>query len=63
VGDVEVFTLDLPINGTSHNCADNLDAALIRGIRQDPEDYYAAVHTPAGVSKGTLHSIKGGYRW
>lgn len=62
-GNVEVFTLELPVNGTAHSCVDNLDVALIRGIRQAPADYYVAIHTPIGVSQGILQSRKGPFRW
>jgi hypothetical protein len=65
-GGVEVFTLDLPYGGYSHDCVYNLDTALVRDIARNPETYYVVVHTvefPNGAIQGTLISRDGKPRW
>lgn len=51
-----VVPLAAPTNGSSSGCA-TVDAALIKAIRQNPENYYVNVHNaeyPAGALRGQL---------
>jgi hypothetical protein len=51
-----VVPLAPPTHGTASGCAD-VDRALAKDIRQNPEDYYVNVHNaefPAGALRGQL---------
>lgn len=55
-----VVTLDPPANGSSSGCAENVDEALIKEIRQDPGKFYVNIHNaefPDGAVRGQL--VKG----
>ncbi|MGH2538868.1 MAG: CHRD domain-containing protein [Candidatus Promineifilaceae bacterium] len=53
-----VVTLSPPdADGFSSGCVSDVDAELIKAIRQNPEQYYVNVHTsdfPAGAVRGQL---------
>ena len=51
-----VVPLNAPTNGSSSGCA-SVDSALIKAIRQNPENYYVNVHNadfPNGALRGQL---------
>jgi hypothetical protein len=53
-----VVPLNAPVDGKSFGCAENLDAALVKDIAQNPQNYYFNIHTkanPGGEIRGQLH--------
>lgn len=52
-----VVPLTPPTDGSSSGCVEDVDADLIKVIRQDPEAYYVNVHNadfPGGAVRGQL---------
>ena len=52
-----VVPLTPPTSGSSSGCVADVDAGLIKAIRQDPEAYYVNVHNadfPGGAVRGQL---------
>jgi CHRD domain len=55
---VTLFTGSFAGTGSASGCAENVDADLIKAIRQDPTAYYVNVHSrpnfPGGAVRGQL---------
>lgn len=52
-----VVALTSSVSNSPEGCVDNVDADLIKAIRQNPANYYVQVHNtefPAGVVRGQL---------
>lgn len=55
-----VVNLTPPTNGSSKGCVTGLDKALVKNIKDNPEQYYFNVHNadyPAGAIRGQLSRV------
>ena len=56
---VPLFEGAFPGTGSASGCTENVDAGLIKAIRQNPDEYYVNVHSAPGFRPGAIRGQLG----